>query len=449
MMEPPERTAKALGCDKTIGPGMKLISEHCTGAADKRRSAVGPSSTVRPTLLVLASTYPRWPHDPEPGFIHELCRRLTDRFDVIALVPDAPGADPDGVLDGVQVIRYRYAPRGLQTLVNNGGIVTNLRRSPWKWSLVPGFVLAQYVAARCLIRRRRIDAIHAHWLLPQGLIARRLGRRSTVPYLVTAHGGDIFGLRGRLLKALKRKVAASCRAMTVVSTAMRDEADRLNLRAPRVEVLPMGVDLRERFVPGKGCVRATDEVLFVGRLVPKKGLQYLLDAMPGVLARRPQAVLTIAGFGPEEKRLKTQARQLGIGRSVKFIGAMPQQELPALYRHASVFVAPFIRDDSGNQEGLPVSLMEAIGCGCPVIAGDVAGIHDLLGDKARDTAVDPRDTARLASAIVDVLEHPLEAQARARTIRDTIANRIDWLVIADGYAALIRECTVTKTSTDQ
>ena len=135
------------------------------------------SSLPRPTVLVLASTYPRWANDPEPAFVHEVCRRLVDRFEVIALVPDAPDADPDGLMDGVRVVRYRYAPRMLQTLVNNGGIATNLKRSPWKWLLVPTFVLMQYLAGRRMMRERRIDVIHAHWLLPQGLVAYRLAAK--------------------------------------------------------------------------------------------------------------------------------------------------------------------------------------------------------------------------------------------------------------------------------
>src|SRR6185312_3546853 len=108
-----------------------------------------------PTLLVLASTYPRWRNDPEPGFVHELCRRLADRFQVIALVPDAPGADPDGMLDGVEVIRFRYAPRRWQTLVNNGCSVAYLRRSRLKSLVWPGCVRGQCLAARRRLGRRR------------------------------------------------------------------------------------------------------------------------------------------------------------------------------------------------------------------------------------------------------------------------------------------------------
>lgn len=398
------------------------------------------TESTRPTVLVLASTYPRWSGDPEPGFVHELCRRLASRFDVVALVPDAPQADASGILDGVEIVRFRYGPRRWQTLVNNGGITTNLRRHRWKWLLVPGFVLGQYLAARRLLRRRRVSVVHAHWLIPQGMIARRLQRTVGIPYVLTSHGGDLFGLRGRWLEAIKRRVASSAAAMTVVSTAMRDEAHRIGLRPSKLAVLPMGVDLRQRFVANAHVDRNPDELLFVGRLVAKKGLTHLLDALPLVLAHRPAATLTIAGFGPEEPVLREQAARLGLTGCVRFLGAMQQTELPALYHRAGVFVAPFVRDTSGNQEGLPVVLMEAIGCGCPVVVGKVAGIDDLLGDAANEIGVDATDPQALATAVLATLENPAGAQARAQRIRDAAVSRIDWQFIADGYAQLIEGC---------
>lgn len=404
------------------------------------------TESARRVVLVLASTYPRWSNDVEPGFIHELCRRLAISMDVIALVPDAPDADPSGMLDGVEVIRYRYAPRRLQTLVNNGGIATNLQRHWWKWLLIPGFVLGQYVAARRLLKARRVDVIHAHWLIPQGLVALRLKRRFAIPYVVTSHGGDLFGLRGRVLNALKRRVAASSSAMTVVSSAMRQEAAAIGLQPPELAVLPMGVDLRKRFVPGAADERVSDELLFVGRLVPKKGLPHLLDALPRVLATRPSVRLNIAGFGPEEASLRAQASRLGIESSVNFLGAMPQASLPQLYRRASVFVAPFIRDGSGNQEGLPVVLMEAIGCGCPVVVGEVAGVHDLLGDAASEVCVDAKNATALATAILATLDDPERATEQAKRIRDAAVSRVDWDVIGGGYAGLIARCALDTPS---
>jgi glycosyltransferase involved in cell wall biosynthesis len=391
-------------------------------------------------VLVLASTYPRWRGDPEPGFVHELCKRLADRFEVTALVPDAPGADADGRLDGVDVVRYRYAPRRLQTLVNDGGIANNLRHARWKWLLLPGFVLGQYLAARRLLSTGRFAAIHAHWLVPQGLVARGVASRREIAYVVTSHGGDLFGLRGRLMTALKRRAAAGAAAMTVVSSAMREEAARIGLQPPRIEVLPMGVDFRTRFVADPNIARERDRLLFVGRLVPKKGLRHLLDAMPAVLAWRPQTVLDIIGFGPEEPALREQAARLGIASQIRFLGALPQHELPTHFRRASVFVAPFVRDPSGDQEGLPVALMEAIGCGCPVIAGAVPGLQDLLGAQQADVCVAPEDGERLTAMILEALENPHAAAARATQIRETAAAQVDWERIEAGYAALIQAC---------
>lgn len=392
---------------------------------------------MRPTLLVLASTYPRWENDPEPGFVHELCRRLARSFDVVAVVPDAPEAAPSGMLDGVEVLRYRYAPRMLQTLVNNGGIATNLRRSPWKWLLVPGFIGGQYLAARRVIRARRVDAVHAHWLIPQGWIARILLRRHGAPFVVTSHGGDLFGFRGKALQVVKCKVAQASAAMTVVSSAMRDEVVRLDLRPSRLVVLPMGVDLQHRFVVDVDAKRQVQQLLFVGRLVPKKGLPHLLHALPKVLATRPGVTLKIVGFGPEQPALMTLAKQLGIDAQVEFCGAIAQPELPALYRQASAFVAPFVRDESGNQEGLPVVLMEAIGCGCPAIVGNVPGVSELLGDEANAVCVDPRDADALAEAILDVLDHPDVARQRALAIRRAALDKVDWEHIALSYGQIM------------
>lgn len=395
----------------------------------------------KPRLLVLASTYPRWRDDPEPGFVHELSRRLTADFEVTVLCPHAPEAATQEELDGVSVERYRYAPAAWETLVHGGGMVANLRRNPLKWLLVPGFLLGQAWVARRIVRRRSVDVLHVHWLIPQGLVAlllRPLGCRT--PYLVTSHGADLYSLRGSLSRALKRRVAAGSAAMSVVSGAMVEEAARIRLKPPKLEILPMGVDFHGRFVPDTAVRREEDRILFVGRLVPKKGLAYLLDAMPAVLARRPRVRLAIVGFGPEETALKAQAQRLGLGERVEFLGARAQGELPALYRNASLFVAPFVKEASGDQEGLPVALMEAVGCGCPVVAGEVAGLSDLLGDAADQICVDAKDSTALAAAILKSLEAPAEAAARALEVRQRALQKVDWSAVAVGYSRLLKAC---------
>lgn len=395
----------------------------------------------RPLLLVLASTYPRWAGDPEPGFVHELSRRLTGRFRVVVIGPHAPGALGQELLDGVEVHRYRYAPERWQTLVNDGGIVTNLRRSKWKWLLVPSFVLGQAWAAWRILRRENVDVIHAHWLLPQGLIAAALQHLPTqvVPFVATSHGADLYALKGCLPNTLKRFVAAKAAAVTVVSNAMGKELSGLGVDAGKVHVRSMGVDFQNRFVPDESVSRSRDELLFVGRLVEKKGLSYLLDAMLLVLAKHPDAVLTIAGFGPEQDALEDQASRLGIERNVCFLGAVPQERLPNLYRRAAVFVAPFVQAASGDQEGLGLVLVEAIGCGCPVVAGDVPAVRDVLGEGS-SYCVDPRQPVALADAILRVLDDPYSTAHHAADLREALAERLDWERVADDYAKVLAGC---------
>lgn len=393
---------------------------------------------TKKTILVLASTYPRWANDHEPRFIHELCKRLSSEFNIIALAPDSENADPNGILDGVEVIRYRYAPKSLQSLVNNGGIVNNLKTYWWKWLLVPSFILGQYLAAKKVLSERKIDAIHAHWLLPQGWITCTLAKHFNIPFIVTSHGGDLFGLQGNVLTKVKRKVAEEANAMTVVSQAMLEYLEQIEIKPKLLQVIPMGIDLQHHFIPNPNIKRQQNELLFVGRLVPKKGLNYLLKAFNQLLKEHPQLCLKIVGFGPEELALKEQVKQLKLENNVIFLGALTQDKLPELYQKATLFIAPFVRADNGDQEGLPVALMEAIGCGCPAIVGHVAGIEDLLGDDIKNIAVNPHDTEELASAILDALAHPTIANERAIRIRQNALNLMDWKSISKKYANILK-----------
>lgn len=390
----------------------------------------------KPRLLVLASTYPRWRGDPEPGFVHELAKRLTSEFDVSVVCPHARGAPRRETLDGVEVRRYRYAPDRWEALVNDGGIVTNLRRHPWKILLVPSFVLTLVWATWRSIAQQRPHVIHAHWLIPQGLavaLLRMIDRR-VPPYLVTSHGADLFALRSRPMAQLKRFVADRAAMVTVVSAPMRDELVRIGADASKVAVEPMGVDLQHRFAPDPGQPRSRADILFVGRLVEKKGLRHLLEAMPAILAAHPDAHLTVVGFGPEEGERRAQVRHLAIQDSVHFAGAVAQDELPALYRHAAVFVAPFVVAGSGDREGLGLVVVEAAGCGCPVVVSDVPAVRQVFPDATDAVLVMPGNPAALAEGIIAVLERwAPRCEDSLRRLRDAF----DWNARAGHYAALM------------
>jgi len=383
----------------------------------------------KPRLVVLASTYPRWDGDHEPGFVHALARSLTDRFDVVAIVPHAPGALRREVLDGVTVVRYRYALEPLETLVNDGGIAANLKRSRWKWLLLPAFIVMQWWEARRWLTEDTV--VHAHWLIPQGLVACALRR----PYVLTAHGADVFSLRGKLLSCAKRIALRSASAWTVVSRAMVCPLVELGAATPP-DVRPMGVDLASVFTPDPDVSRDTAHLLFVGRLVEKKGVDVLLHAFLRIRAVMPATRLTIVGHGPLRHELETLAASLCIADGIVFTGPLDQSSLVPMYRKATIFVAPFRETSSGDQEGLGLVMVEALGCGCPVIASDLPATQDVLSGMPGCVAVPPDDPDALASAIVSVLQAPREAADAAATGRSSLCERFDWVSVSDGYADL-------------
>jgi glycosyltransferase involved in cell wall biosynthesis len=149
--------------------------------------------------------------------------------------------------------------------------------------------------------------------------------------------------------------------------------------------------------------------------------------------------LTIAGFGTLRGMLEAQAERLGIAAMVSFAGAVAQADLPALYRRAALVVAPSVRAVSGDQEGLPVVLMEAIGCGCPIVASDIPGVRDLTGEQGDDVLVPPGDAAALAAAITRQLDDPQRAGASAVARREACLQRIDWGSVSSAYARLLSE----------
>lgn len=391
------------------------------------------NETERPCLLVLASTYPRWENDNEPGFVHELAKRLASRFRVLVLCPHSPGTPHHDLLDGVEVVRYRYAPECLETLVNNGGIISNLRRHPLKQLLVPGFFLMQLWNAWRICRREKVDVIHAHWIVPQGLTAACLGilSKGAPKFLVTSHGADLFALRAQPLQSIKRFILRRAAQVTTVSHAMLPPLAALGTAGDKVVVESMGVDMTHHFVPDRQVERSANNLLFVGRLVEKKGLRYLIEALPKVRHKLPAVTLTIAGFGPEESFLKTRVQQLALNSAVKFLGAVPSKELPVLYQSAALFVAPFVQATSGDQEGLGLVMVEAIGCGCPVLAGNVPAVSEVLGPEWQ---VDARDTEQLAGRIVELLEDSVKLTERIALLRSNLLQRFDWAHVAARYA---------------
>ncbi|MDE2197138.1 MAG: glycosyltransferase [Gammaproteobacteria bacterium] len=395
-----------------------------------------PSTAPLPRILVLASTYPRWPDDTLPPFVHELARRLTGAFAIHVLAPHCAGAAVHERLDGVEVHRFRYLPRRFETLAYTGGMLPGLRRRPWRLLGLPVFLLAQLIASVRLLRRYRFEVIHAHWLLPQGLIAVMAKRLcGTRPHIVcTGHGADVFALNGGFSRWLKRRVLADCDAVTVASHAMLDALRHVVAVDSRYAVLPMGVDTQQRFMPA-GSPRDPKALLFVGRLAEKKGVKFLLDALV-LLGRHPGLKLRLIGTGPAEAGLRERVKRLGLDATVEFLGSLPNRELPHWYQTASILVFPSIVTAYGDQEGLGLVAVEALACGCAVVASDLPAIRDVVRHERTGLLVKPGDAEALAAGLTRLLGDGAMRDRLAAAGRQFVTEHFDWTHIANRYAAL-------------
>jgi len=392
-------------------------------------------------VLVLTSTFPRWEGDSEPPFVFELCRRLGDKFDILVLAPRTSGAARFEKMASIDVVRFPYFFPRWEKLAYQGGILANLKQSRLRFGLLPFFFVAQIFALYRILSRHRIDLIHAHWLIPQGLSAAITGllMRGMPPLVCTSHGGDLLGLNGWPLASVKHWVIRWSSRLTVVSNAMMASALALGARPERLHVISMGVDAQTLFTPDVTTMRADKELLFVGRLVEKKGITFLLDAMPEILRRQPGTLLSIVGDGPLKDMLQQQVQRLGIAHAVTFKAALPNVDLPALYRRAAVFLAPSIITERGDQEGLGLVLVEALACECPVVASDLPAIRDVVSHGKTGVIVPQKNPAAIADAVVGLLMAPDSRREMAHSGREHVMRHFNWDAVASRYGQLFDE----------
>lgn len=395
------------------------------------------------SILILTSTYPRWHKDTEPAFVHFLNRQLADKYRVIVLAPHYPGASRREIMDGILVYRFRYFLPFGEHLAYTGGIITNLKNNRFKLLLVPFFLLAQLVGLVKLSRRHRVRLIHAHWAIPQCLLAVMSRKLGLVPgntgILCTSHGGDLFALQGGILQRLKRLAFRLSDHITVVSRAMKDRLQDLGCSTENVTVQSMGVDVTGTFVTDN-TIEKTRDLVFVGRLVEKKGVSILIEALGQLADDYPSIKLTIVGDGPDRPVLEQQVSNLGLGRQVEFTGARPNDQVPRFYQSAKIAVVPSVVAADGDQEGLGLVAVEAMGCGCATIASDLPALRDVVSHDETGLVFRAADAGDLAAKLRRLLPDP-DLQARlAINGRRFVVDKFDWNVVGSHYRSIIEAC---------
>lgn len=401
-------------------------------------------------VLYIVTAYARHSGDVITPWLVETIRRLRgEGIEVEVLAPSYRGLR-SGVVDGVRVHRFRYAPSRWEDLTHDQTAPDRVRERPWYLGVVPGYVLSGMWSASRLARAGGFDVVHVHWPIPHALLGLAARRAAGIPLVCTFHGVELTWTRRQwpVLMPFLRHVIRTADAVTSNSTytagMIREVYDRPVVRIPFGATVgtSAGSPATEPDAPAardSGDRGTSDyELLFVGRLVERKGVHYLLEALARVRASRVVR-LRVVGDGPDRAMLESRAADLGIADRVSFDGFVTAEELERRFAECDAFVLPAVVDSKGDTEGLGVVLIEALSYAKPVIASAAGGIVDVVRDGETGVLVPPADASALASAIEGLVADPGRAAALGLAGRALVEREYSWPVVISRLVQLYRD----------
>ena len=401
-------------------------------------------------IVMVASSYPRFEGDSVGSFMEPIARSVAARGHEVHLVaPWHPRWDRPKVDRGVHFHLFHYAPmQALNTFGYAEGMRADVRLRASAVAVAPLAVVAGWFKALRVAQKKRATIMHAHWVIPGGVIGAAAA--GAVPLVISIHGSDVFVAERHTLARLAARAAFKrSRWVTACSEDLRSRAVAIGADNQRSNVIPYGVD-SERFKPsadararGRALLRVADNVpvvVAVGRLVKKKGFEYLIDAAATVKARLPQFRVAIAGSGDLDASLRARAQAAGIEDSVQFLGVVSHEVVPLLLAAADVVVAPSVHDDAGNVDGLPNTVMEMMASGTPLVATPAGGIGSVALHQVTALVVPERDVPALAFAIETLLRDRSAATLIGTQAREFVCRHHSWARVAEDFEAVYQRC---------
>jgi len=358
----------------------------------------------------------------DPRFHEGICR-------LQASVHYVPGLDDKSAL-----LRYtrRLAARNPGLYRRQLMKVLAARRPKLIWR----FLQASWVAERA--RRTGVRHLHAHFANRSTTVAQQASRLLGIPFSFTAHAFDIY--RDADHEVIARKMADARFAVTVSDYNVQFLKSLANGHPVRVELVRNGIDM-SRFSPPRHPPEGPFRIITVARFVEKKGIPILIEACRILRERGVDFRCDIIGKGELRHTLECMIRDSSLGERVRLLEPLPQQEIVRHYQAAHLLVLPCIVAQDGNRDGLPVSIVEALACGVPVISTPVTGIPEAVHDGINGLIVPERDPTSLANAIESVIrDSDLHTRLRSAA-RPSVVEAFDQTRTAAKLYELLHEQT--------
>jgi len=379
-------------------------------------------------ILVLSSVYPRFDTDSEVPWLRISLRELKkNNCEPVILAPAYKGLK-NHVIDGIPVYRFRYAPASLEFLTHDEGAPSKISRNPFLQLLAIPYIISGSIKTLLLCLKLKPNIIHVHWPFPHAFMAYFAAFFRKVPVVLTFYSAELLLAKKKkwikpILKIFIKKADLVIAISSFTGKTVKEIYDR------KMEFLPYGTTLGVRIA--KPSFQGKFNILFVGRHIERKGIEYLLKAAETLDSSKFQ--VRIAGHGDLTEKLKRQAPEQAV-----FLGKLSKEDLEKEYQNASCFILPAIVDSRGDTEGLGVVLIEAAQYGLPVIASDVGGIPDVIIDRKTGLLVPEKNPEAIAKAIKELAENEELRNSLVLGANEHINQNFSWEKIIEKQIAVYK-----------
>ncbi len=378
-------------------------------------------------ILVLTTTYPSNETDPSGVFIAKLLGALSNRGYKIKVVAPSNGlAYGRGSLNGIETVRFGYFfPRSLEKLTTQAGGIPENMKSSWlaKIQLLP--MMSNFLL-KSTAESRNSDLIYANWI-GAGLIGALTNWFTGKPLVVSFRGDDGYLARDRAVwKTITQWVISRATAIAPVSRELLEILMELGAPSHKCRLPKFGVDTGMFHPAERKSDSETVELLFVGSLIPRKGLHDLLKAISA--ANLEKARLSVIGEGPSGAEFKNLAKVLGIESRVEWHGGMPPQQVAEVMRNADILCLP------SYMEGRPNVVNEAMASGIPVISTRIGGIPDMVEEGNTALLHDAGNVDELATHLKTLVNNKDMRKRMGQSGREFLINTgVSWDATAEEF----------------
>lgn len=405
------------------------------------------NATRKPRVLYISSTYSRDEKDNQNPWMLDTVRYLRAAgYEIEILAPSFKGLKSHTIA-GVAVHRFRYWFAGAETLTHDQGASNKIRGNPLIKLLFFPYLFFGTLAAMRVARRGRYDFIHCHWPFPHGFMgwAARLAAPGRPGLILHFHGACLLLARkfapiAPFLRFCLRRADGVVSNSSFTAGLVRDLMPDLPVDH---QVIAFGSPLQgDPLPPARNAVKL---ILTVGRVVERKGIAYLLRALP-LIAAEIDAKVAIVGKGDPkvEADLRAVAEELKLGDRVVFAGKVPEADLIKWYQGCDVFCLPAIVDSQGETEGLGVVLLEALNYARPIAASNVGGIPDIVRHGETGLLFPEKDPPAIAAAILELLRDPERAERLGRQGHGLVRREFSWEHVTAQWDAFYAKARARK-----